>query len=851
MPNEIYHRSNWGESKAEDFGDVYYDHAATNKLYNHSDYYENSDGTDATLKDLNNKASIVLTPTAYSDGSLNTVIPPYQVLPTELVTNGTFDTDSDWIKGTGWTIANGKASFDGGSDSAIQQDGVSVSGKKYSVSIEVLDRTTGSLQLRFGSSGSVDATITENGVYNYTLIADGTRVYLRSISGFDGSIDNVSVKEIQEADFDFSRGSSATRVNEQGLVEDVQILSGELVQNGNFEQIGSELVTNGDFSDGLNSWGTSSTNPVVLVDGGVRMQSDGVIGSFIKQSGILTLNNFYKLVFEVKEVQQSGSLKVGFAGSGVAQASITEIGIYTLYFKSAGTQFELVRKSAINVIIDNVSVKEVGQNWTFGTGWSMGDGKAVSDGSQTGTSFLFQLYSFTSGKKYRVAYDIEVTSGSIFSRLAGGGSTVDGNTQTASGTYTDDLVASVNHTNISFGASSDFVGSIDNISIKEVTDDTDLPRIDFTDGTGSLLLEPQRTNLLERSNEFDNTYWDKFDITVTANAAISPDGTNNAFLLDVGTDNDDHSLRKSNLSPTSTYTASIFAKKGSTDYVWFVCGGASKGIQAIFDLSDGSVTDSGTVGSGQTLVAASSVNMGNGWYRLILQGETTSPPQNNVTITPYYQSTFSGNINTSWQGNNETIYIYGAMNEEGSFATSYIPTESSTVTRSADVANNSGNADLFNDSEGVLYAEIAALADDGTKRRIAISDGTANNRIVLGYFTDNSIQSFGSVTTSQFNLFDTSTNINSFNKCAIKYKQNDFALWVNGIEVATDLSGNTPTGLKELAFDDGNGSDDFIGDVKCVAVFKEALSNDLLERLTGEGYESFRLLAEANNYTII
>ena len=158
---------------------------------------------------------------------------------------------------------------------------------------------------------------------------------------------------------------------------------------------------------------------------------------------------------------------------------------------------------------------------------------------------------------------------------------------------------------------------------------------------------------------------------------------------------------------------------------------------------------------------------------------------------------------------------------------------------------------MFNDSEGVLYAEIAALADDGTKRRIAISDGTANNRIVLGYFTDNSIQSFGSVTTSQFNLFDTSTNINSFNKCAIKYKQNDFALWVNGIEVATDLSGNTPTGLKELAFDDGNGSDDFIGDVKCVAVFKEALSNDLLERLTGEGYESFRLLAEANNYTII
>ncbi|MDB4676462.1 hypothetical protein OAH93_02345, partial [Flavobacteriales bacterium] len=77
MPNEIYHRSEWGNPKAEGFGDIYFDPAATNKLYNHSDNYENSDGTDKILRDIPNKASIVLTPTAYSDGSLNTVIPPY------------------------------------------------------------------------------------------------------------------------------------------------------------------------------------------------------------------------------------------------------------------------------------------------------------------------------------------------------------------------------------------------------------------------------------------------------------------------------------------------------------------------------------------------------------------------------------------------------------------------------------------------------------------------------------------------------------------------------------------------------------------------------------------------------
>ena len=97
----------------------------------------------------------------------------------------------------------------------------------------------------------------------------------------------------------------------------------------------------------------------------------------------------------------------------------------------------------------------------------------------------------------------------------------------------------------------------------------------------------------------------------------------------------------------------------------------------------------------------------------------------------------------------------------------------------------------------------------------------------------------------------TASDLTVFNKLAIKYKANDFALWFNGVQVLTDTSGTAPTGLNELAFDNGSGANLFIGNVKCVAVFKEALSNDLLERLTGEGYESFRLLAEANNYTII
>ena len=57
-------------------------------------------------------------------------------------------------------------------------------------------------------------------------------------------------------------------------------------------------------------------------------------------------------------------------------------------------------------------------------------------------------------------------------------------------------------------------------------------------------------------------------------------------------------------------------------------------------------------------------------------------------------------------------YIWGAQLEQQSYATSYIPTNGATNTRLQDIANNSGNSTLINSTEGVLYAEIAALADE-------------------------------------------------------------------------------------------------------------------------------------------
>jgi hypothetical protein len=103
------------------------------------------------------------------------------------------------------------------------------------------------------------------------------------------------------------------------------------------------------------------------------------------------------------------------------------------------------------------------------------------------------------------------------------------------------------------------------------------------------------------------------------------------------------------------------------------------------------------------------------------------------------------------------------------------------------------------------------------------------------------------------NSVQTLTNIKEFNKMALKWKQNDFSWYVNGTEIYSSSSGNTFSNgvLNKLNFDGGASNIRFEGKTKALAVFKEALTNDELEGLTGEGYDTFNALALANNYTII
>ena len=196
------------------------------------------------------KASILLTPTAYSDGKMLSVKPNENLYSSELVTNGDFSNGlTSWTAYGTTSVSSGVVTIGASANSGIFQ-GVLTQGKKYKATINVTSYDgVGNAQV-INDNGTVLHTITttglqtfyfEHSISNVNIIIKATASGVLSISSF-------SVVEDLSGDFTFTRGSGATRVNAQGLVENVQILSDELVSNGNFSQEGSELITNGDFA---------------------------------------------------------------------------------------------------------------------------------------------------------------------------------------------------------------------------------------------------------------------------------------------------------------------------------------------------------------------------------------------------------------------------------------------------------------------------------------------------------------------------------------------------------------------------------------------------------------------------
>ena len=354
------------------------------------------------------------------------------------------------------------------------------------------------------------------------------------------------------------------------------------------------------------------------------------------------------------------------------------------------------------------------------------------------------------------------------------------------------------------------------------------PMIDgVVKGCPSHILEPQRTNSFVQSNQFDTTWLKSSGVTITSEQTISPEGINNGWKFEKTAD-----VYKSigqNYTSSSETTFSIFAKKGTLSVITLLAninGGTN--LYQRFDL------ENGVVSTGSGMSSSNIEEYGNGWYRC----------SSTFTNTDVQRLDYFVDFAENEAG---FIYIYGGQAEVGSYPTSYIPTTTSAVTRSAETANGSGDASTFNDSEGVLMAEISALDDDVA---ISLSDNTFNNSISFGVYLDKIsavVRKDGGYITS--GIIDTSTNPFNNNKIAIKYNSSSCDFYVNGFIIGSSNGVSYSSDvLDNLNFNRGSANDNFYGSTKQIQYYDSALTDIDLETLTS--WVSFSDMAEGQLYSV-
>jgi hypothetical protein len=331
------------------------------------------------------------------------------------------------------------------------------------------------------------------------------------------------------------------------------------------------------------------------------------------------------------------------------------------------------------------------------------------------------------------------------------------------------------------------------------TNRQNVPRIDYSNGScPSILVEPQRTNLVLRSEEFENASWIKTNTTITANSIISPSGIQNADkIVEVNGGNTPRVISTPTLVIGTAYTLSFYLKSAERNQVRAVFEG-SAARSAYFNSTTGVVS---VIGGSAT---ASMSLLNNGWYRCLI---TITPTQTNGG---FYIATAENNQIISSGDNTKGIFIWGTQLEAGTNATSYIPTVASTVTRNADVITNTNASTLIGQTEGSMYVEFNntpyVTVGGGVRWLLCVRDPSTNN--FLKIYRNTAINIVNRVGmefhngTFVLNLFSPS-NIYDMplgrNKVLVTYQNGIYKLFQNGALRSTVSNSLTvPTNMSRI-----------------------------------------------------
>lgn len=319
-----------------------------------------------------------------------------------------------------------------------------------------------------------------------------------------------------------------------------------------------------------------------------------------------------------------------------------------------------------------------------------------------------------------------------------------------------------------------------------------------------LLIEEQRTNICLQSNSFNTTWGENSGVMGIAQNVTGPDGTSNsAWTFTDSSGNLNGRYQSLTLTNGATYTESVFIKKTTSPQTVF------PDIHCV----------------GPTAIAGRSINTTTGdTYSVSLAGYSTLSNTVNVSDCGDFwriSVTFTANATDTWYlalcpaasgtsgvlvpSLNGSAVFYGAMFEAGSFGTSYIPTTTASTTRSTDVCQISGTdfSGIWNANEGTAVAEFDLIGRNESSGAYAmawqVDDNTLNNRLVqIAYEYSGTPSNAAGIYVAasgsgQANMYGSAIGVNTLGKTAFAWKENDFALSVNGAAVSTDTSGTVPT----------------------------------------------------------
>jgi hypothetical protein len=338
-----------------------------------------------------------------------------------------------------------------------------------------------------------------------------------------------------------------------------------------------------------------------------------------------------------------------------------------------------------------------------------------------------------------------------------------------------------------------------------------------------LLIEESRTNLCFRSADV-STWSGTFS---NSGSTTAPDGTSAGYLAGIGTGNCQTPITT---SVTGLYTLSVYLKRNNTDWVRLqaVQGANVNFVNFWVNLATGTA---GTlaIGAGTpTSLSAQVTPAGNGWYRCSVTASYPATNYLNISIV----SATADNSTTRVAG---SIYgVWGAQIEAGAFPTSYIPTTTASVVRSADICSITGSdfTGFYNQSEGTFLTQSTKTSTNSNAFIIHASDNSFVNGIDLRYATITSAQAVINVSSSgQVAAFTATVTSGSLVKQSMAYKLNDCAYSVNGASAITDTSALIPT-VNRINFGTAYTGLPLNGHIASVRFYKKRLANAKLVTLT-------------------